>query len=133
VVLRTSRFFPEEDVVSAHVLAMSRAPELGFLRCIVSATTPFSREECAELLVDAPAVLAAHHPGYEAICQRRGWRMFSTLGRVYVNSRAREQLGWQPRHDFASVLRSLGADGPVLSSMARAIGSRGYHRSSPAS
>ena len=77
LVLRTSRFFPEadddenirrayeddnvkaneflyrradiEDVVSAHLLAMEKSPALGFGRYIVSATTPFSREDLAEL------------------------------------------------------------------------------------
>lgn len=86
VVLRTSRFFPEgddrddaraafadanlkvnellyrradiEDVVDAHVLAMERAPELGFARLIVTATTPFGPEDLAELRVDAPGVVA---------------------------------------------------------------------------
>jgi hypothetical protein len=77
VVLRTSRFFPEEDdseairdgfrndnakaneflyrrvdledVVSAHRLAMERAAAIGFGRYIVSATTPFTPEDLADL------------------------------------------------------------------------------------
>src|SRR5262245_30761605 len=79
LVLRTSRFFPEEDdhkdtrqayaddnikaneflyrrvdledVVSAHLLALEKAPELGFGRYIISATTPFTRDDLFELRV----------------------------------------------------------------------------------
>src|SRR3954451_23011470 len=91
LILRTSRFFPEpddreearaayddtnlkvcellfrrvdlEDVVSAHRCALERAPELGFGRYIVSATTPFTREDLAELRADAPAVVRRLYPG----------------------------------------------------------------------
>lgn len=73
LVLRTSRFFPEEDddkqtrqayedgnvkaneflyrrvdiadVVSAHLLAIEKAPSIGFGRYIISATTPFTPED----------------------------------------------------------------------------------------
>src|ERR671929_149149 len=93
-ILRTSRFFPEpddrdevrsayedanlkvnellyrrvdlEDVVSAHRLALERAPRIGFGRYIVSATTPFAPEDMAQLRVDAPAVVRRRCPGYEA-------------------------------------------------------------------
>ena len=71
IVLRTSRFFPEEDdnrairetyddanaktneylyrrvdvadVVAAHLLAIKKAPSIGFGRFIITATTPFKR------------------------------------------------------------------------------------------
>ncbi len=77
IVLRTSRFFPEEDddraareayaddnakaneylfrrvaiedVVDAHLLAIERAPAIGFGKYIISATTPFLPEDCAGL------------------------------------------------------------------------------------
>src|SRR5262245_17042444 len=77
LVLRTSRFFPEEDdheptrrayadenvkaneylyrrvdledVVSAHLLALEKAPSLGFGRYIISATTPFVLDDLAEI------------------------------------------------------------------------------------
>lgn len=155
LVLRTSRFFNEaddhketrlafadanikaneflyrrvdlEDVVSAHVCALERAPELGFGKFIISATTPFNESELAELRRDAAAVLARHCPDYLAEYQRRGWRMFDSLDRVYVNRLAREQLGWQPRHDFAHVLASLKSARDPRSPLAQAVGAKGYH------
>ncbi len=155
LVLRTSRFFPEadddreireayaddnvkaneylnrrvdlEDVVAAHVLALERAPAIGFGRYIVSATTPFATEDLAELRGHAPAVLARRVPDYEAEYARRGWRMFPGIDRVYVNERARRDLGWRPRHDFRTVLDRLKANADPRSPLARAVGSKGYH------
>jgi UDP-glucose 4-epimerase len=156
VVLRTGRFFPEEDdvpalreayddrnlkvneflyrradiedVVSAHLLAMERAPSMGFGRFIISATTPFEREDVAELAGDAPAVVARRVAGYEAEYRRRRWSMLPSVDRVYVNERARSELGWNPRYDFSGALRRLHADGDFRSPLAVAVGSKGYHR-----
>ena len=76
-----------QDVVDAHLLAMERAPALGFGRYIISATTPFGRDDAEALRRDAAAVLARRVPGYEAEYARRGWRMFPGIERVYVNAR----------------------------------------------
>ena len=141
LILRTSRFFPEaddrddvrasyedanlkvnellyrrvdlEDVVSAHLRALERAPEIGFGRYIISATTPFTRDHLAELRADAPAVVRRLFPGYEAVYERLGWRMFPSLERVYVNARAVRELGWSPRYDFGARARAArGRRGP---------------------
>ncbi len=155
VVLRTSRFFPEPDdeaaareayadanlkvnellyrrvdiadVVDAHLLALERAPALGFARYIVSATTPFAREDLAELRADAPAVVRRRVPSYADEYARRGWSMLPSIDRVYVNERARRELGWQPRYDFAAALERLCANEDFASPLARAVGSKGYH------
>ncbi|MBB4854946.1 hypothetical protein HNP40_002338 [Mycobacteroides chelonae] len=50
------------DVVEAHLLAPERAPDLGWAKQVVSATTPFSRTDIAQLRTDAPAVVARHFP-----------------------------------------------------------------------
>lgn len=155
VVLRTSRFFPEEDdnrtvreayadaniktneflhrrvdiedVVSAHLLAAQHAPSVGFAKYIISATTPFARQDAAELRNDAPRVVRRHVPDYEAEFARRGWNMIPGIDRVYVNDRARAELGWQPRHDFRALIARLRADEDIRSPLARKIGSKGYH------
>lgn len=155
VVLRTSRFFPEEDdnaamrngyadenmkaneflfrradiadVVSAHLVAVERAPALGWGRFVVSATTPFRREDLMRLRRDAPAVLAERVPAFGAVYRARGYAMFPGIDRVYSNERARRDLGWWPRYDFAAILEQLARREPIGSPLARQIGSKGYH------
>jgi hypothetical protein len=56
--------------------------------------------------------------------------MFPSIERVYVNERARTELGWRPRHDFGSIVERLGKGGEVASPLARTIGSKGYHAES---
>jgi nucleoside-diphosphate-sugar epimerase len=155
VVLRTSRFFPEEDdnravreayadanakvneflfrrvdladVVSAHLLAAEQAPRLGYRRYIISATTPFRPEDLIELRTNTPAVVRRRVPGFEAEYARRGWKMVPGIDRVYVNARARAELGWQPAYDFKSVLGCLRAEDDFQSPLAQVVGSKGYH------
>ncbi len=50
-----------------------------------------------------------------------------TIGRVYVNDRARNKLGWQPRYDFSHIINCLRAGDDVRSPLAQVIGSKGYH------
>ena len=57
----------------------------------------------------------------------RGWTMLPTIDRVYVNRRARDELGWKPRFDFACAIASLRQGGDIFSPLARAVGSKGYH------
>ena len=155
VVLRTSRFFPEgddradvrqaystenaqvnellyrrvdlEDVVSAHLLALDRAPALGFGRYVVSAPTPFSRDDLAELRTDAPAVVRRLFPAHEELYATRGWAMFPSVDRVYDSSAAQAALGWRPRYDFRHALDRLAVGEPVRSALAEQVGAKGYH------
>jgi len=155
LVLRTSRFFPEaddrpetreayddlnskvnellyrrvdlEDVVSAHLLALERAATLGFGRYIVSATTPFARDDLAELRADAAAVVRRLFPDCEAVYAERGWQLLPGIERVYVNERARRDLGWSPRWDFRVALDRLAAGEDPRSELALTVGAKGYH------
>ena len=155
IVLRTSRFFPErdaqqdardryglanaqvnellnrrvdiEDVVSAQRCAIERAAEIGFGRYIVSATSPFTCDELQALRDDLPAVVARHVPHYAAEYAKRDWVMALGDDRVYVNAKARNELGWRPKHDFASAIDSLRADGNHQSVLARQVGVKSYH------
>lgn len=157
IVLRTSRFFPEEDdnthtattyadgnikaneflyrrvdiedVVSAHLLAVDKAASIGFDRFIISATTPFTPSDLAALRTDAPSVLQRIFPEYEAVYASLGWKMFPEIDRVYVNTRALSALGWMPQHDFLHVLHRLKNSDDPRSALAREIGAKGYHKS----
>ena len=158
VILRTSRFFPEpddrdevrgayadlnvkvnellyrrvdiEDVVSAHQNALDRAPGIGFGRYIISATTPFTRADLGPIRKDLRAGLGRLYPDYEDLYAQRGWKMFPSIERVYVNERARRELGWSPRYDFRHALDSLAAGADPRSELARKIGAKGYHAES---
>ena len=66
-------------------------------------------------------------PGYAARYEALGWRMLPSIERVYVNDRARRELGWAPRYDFAHALELLGAGEDFRSPLARAVGTKGYH------
>jgi len=116
-----------EDVVSAHLRAMERAPSIGFGRYVISATTPFTPGDLQELRDGAGALVRRLFPDYEAEYARRGWRMFPGIERVYVNARARAELGWRPRYDFRRVLDALKADQDPRSPLAQTIGAKGYH------
>lgn len=156
LVLRTSRFFPEEDdsrlvreafcdanakaneylfrrvdiedAAEAHVLAIERAADIGFGKYIISATAPFDIADLPELRRDAPAVVRLKVPEYEVEYARRGWRMFDSVDRVYVNESARTDLGWRPKYDFQHIIGQLSAGEESGSLLARTVGSKGYHQ-----
>jgi nucleoside-diphosphate-sugar epimerase len=155
LILRTSRFFPEpddvedrrtayedlnlkvnellyrrvdlEDVVGAHLQALARAPALGFGRYIITATTPFTREDLESLRHDLPSAVRRRFGDYEDVYHERGWRMLPSIDRVYVNDRARRELGWLPTYDFRRALDLLAAGEDPRSPLALAVGTKGYH------
>jgi UDP-glucose 4-epimerase len=134
IILRTSRFFPEEDdmahaieqsgpntkcnellfrrltvedAAEAHVRALERAPAIGFDTFIVSAKTPFVPQDCEALIRDAPAVVARYYPEYREIYARLGWTMFDSIDRVYVATRSEERLGFVAKTGFREALLDL--------------------------
>jgi nucleoside-diphosphate-sugar epimerase len=155
VVLRISRFFPEDDdddnvrhgfssenakanellfrrvdladAVTACQRAAEQAERIGFGRYIISATTPFTPGDLSELREDARAVVRRLYPDYEAIYDLSGWRMFGSLGRVYVNALAREALRWEPKYNFRWVLDRIQAGEDTRSHLAAEVGTKGYH------
>jgi UDP-glucose 4-epimerase len=134
LVLRTSRFFPEEDdmahaiaqgaentkaneflfrrlsvedAAEAHAVALSKAKEIGFDTFIISSTTPFGREDRRELISDAPSVVARYFPDYRKLYDARGWTMFESIDRVYDSAKATRVLGFTCRTNFRQVLEAL--------------------------
>jgi UDP-glucose 4-epimerase len=155
IVLKTSRFFPEEDdmkhtmpdfsqesiaaqeflyrrvdiedVVTAHQLAIEHSKKIGFDKFIISATTPFQASDCQLLRKNAPEVIECYYPGAAKRFEELGWKMFQAFDRVYVNTKARTLLGWNPRYNFQTAMdRGRSAKGP-LSDLAYEIGRKGYH------
>jgi nucleoside-diphosphate-sugar epimerase len=132
IVLRTARFFPEEDdthdtlagenmkaneflhrrltvedCALAHLAALERAQAIGFGLYIVSAPTPFDRADSALLRTDAPAAIAHYFPDAAMLYAARGWTLPATIGRVYDAAAIERDLGFRCRTDFAAVLAAL--------------------------
>ncbi len=155
LILRTSRFFMEADdrrevrdayddenvkvneylyrrvdladAVDAHRAAIEHAGAIGFGRYIISATTPFAQSDTARLRSHAHDVVREREPRFDALYRARGWRMFPGLERVYVNEKARRELGWRPQVDFSAMLDRLERGDPIWSDLAQRVGSKGYH------
>jgi UDP-glucose 4-epimerase len=155
VILRTSRFFPEdddnattrakytaenlqanellhrradvEDIVSAHLLALRKAPEVGLRRYIISATTPFRQGDLVALRQVAAEVVDRIFPDCRSLYAARNWSLFAHIDRVYVNELAVKELGWRPQYDFRHVLDCLRMGVDFRSPLSRAVGSKGYH------
>ncbi|WP_373486928.1 NAD-dependent epimerase/dehydratase family protein [Blastomonas sp.] len=138
LVLRTGRFFPEdddtdralsgpnlkaneflnrrltvEDAASAHLAALDAPGMLGFQTFVLSAPPPFAREDAAELVRDAPSVIARYFPDAAALYAARGWRLPRYIDRVYDPTRAERLLHFRAATDFASVLRAMRAGSPM--------------------
>ena len=132
VVLRTGRFFPEdddthrelpgpnikaneflgrrltvEDAAEAHLAALERAPEIGFGTYVLAAPTPFAPDEAGALIEDARTVIARHFPQAEQLYARAGWHLPERIERVYDPRLAERELGFRCRTDFAVVLQAL--------------------------
>lgn len=132
IVLRTGRFFPEEDdtvralsgpnlkaneflnrpltvedAADAHVVALDRAPAVGFEIFVLSAPTPFIRSDAEALKRAAAKVIERHFPDAPVVYARLGWRLPTSIGRVYDASRIERVLGFRCATDFGRVLDAL--------------------------
>ncbi|MEO1151256.1 MAG: NAD(P)-dependent oxidoreductase [Pseudomonadota bacterium] len=154
IILRVSRFFPEDDdqasvrtqfsndnvkviellnrradladMVSAHFCAAQKAPTLGFDRFVISAPSPFSHDDLTALRTDAAAVIEDYHPCKDVMADRE-WSLPQTLDRVYSSARAQAHLDWVPRYTFGAALDALRRDQSPFSDVSRAVGAKGYH------
>jgi UDP-glucose 4-epimerase len=136
-VLRTSRFFPEqddtdnelsgenlkanellhrrltaEDAADAHVAALENPPA-GFEVFVISAPPPFARTDAEALKSDAARVVVGYFPDAAELYARRGWRLPASIGRVYDPGKAERLLGFRAATDFAAVLQALRTGAPL--------------------
>lgn len=155
IILKTSRFFPEvdddkiiresyidvntkaneflfrrvdiADIVEAHIIAKNKAQDIGFGKYIISANSPFIEPDLMDLQLNAPKVVAQYFPEYEDVYKKHSWKMFPRIGRVYVNLKARKELGWSPQYDFQHILNCLKSNIDYRSQLTQLIDSKGYH------
>jgi UDP-glucose 4-epimerase len=134
VILRTARFFPEEDDMAHEIIqsgANTKANEFLFrgspcrtprrptssrstARRRSASTpsssrrlTPFSPDDCEQLMEYAPLVVHRYFPRYREIYARRGWTMFDYIDRVYDSNKAMRRLGFVCQTDFGDILTQL--------------------------
>lgn len=157
LVLRTSRFFPEEDddedrrtamsdenlkvlelayrrcdiedIVSASVCAMNRAREVQWGKYIISAPPPFDDDEYTlDALNRSPAeVMTKILPEINAVFKGKGWKHLARIDRVYDPSRAMKQLGWEPKYTFEKTVGRLVRGEKWKSDLTARVGKKGYH------
>ncbi|GKZ70414.1 hypothetical protein AnigIFM50267_006059 [Aspergillus niger] len=143
LVLRTSRFFPEEDddedrpyrrcdiedIVSASVCSMRKAKDIRWGKYIISAPPPFSNDgSTLDALDRNPAgVIAKAFPEVDAIFKKKGWKHLTRIDRVYDSSKAVKELGWSPRYTFEKTMERLARDEQWRSDLTARVGKKGYH------
>lgn len=157
LVLRTSRFFPEEDdddesrarfaddnlkvcellyrrvdvadVVSAHVCAMREAKRIGWGKYIISAPPPFTKSDALlrSLDTDAAEAITKVRPLHAKMLLDRGWKLPTRLDRVYDSSKAIAELKWEPKYTFERALELVNEGKDWKSPLTEQVGKRGYH------
>jgi nucleoside-diphosphate-sugar epimerase len=157
LVLRTSRFFPEEDddedrraamgdenlkvlelayrrcdiedIVSASVCAMRKAKDIRWGKYIISAPPPFKNDALTlDALSRNPAeVVNKIFPDVDVVFKEKGWKHLARIDRVYDSSKAVEELGWKPKYTFGKTVERLLRGERWNSDLTARVGKRGYH------
>ncbi|PQK15092.1 hypothetical protein BB8028_0005g06080 [Beauveria bassiana] len=157
LVLRSSRFFTEEDddenrraeladanlkvlefayrrcdledLVNACVCGMEKAKSIGWGRYIISAPPLFPKDEkiLEALDADPAAVLRRVAPEAEKVFEKKGWGYLNRIDRVYDSSKAARELGWKPKYTFANMVAMVAQGQDWRSELARKVGKKGYH------
>jgi len=99
---RLHRGIDRRDVAEAHALGLDReGPPATY---VISAATPFEREDAEELLRDAAAVIERRCPGLTERLAANGWQPQRSIDRVYDSNLAQRELGFRPRFDIGACL-----------------------------
>jgi UDP-glucose 4-epimerase len=122
ICLRTARFFPEppelvalyrlyrgvdvRDAAAAHVLAVTNQ-DITFDVFNIAAQSPFQASDMPALLCDATSVLQNRVPAAIQFFTQRGWSLPTSIDRVYVIEKARQQLRYHPVYNFQTYISSL--------------------------
>lgn len=132
IILRTARFFPEDDdtfddlagpnlkanellnrrasvhdMARAHITALEQAHRVKFGLYLVSAPTPFSRADISLLKQDAASVICRKFPAAKKAYAKMGWQLPRSISRVYDGSRIERDLGFSYNTCFHDILKAI--------------------------
>lgn len=122
------------DVVDSCVAAMEKARIIGWGRYVISAPSPFPRDQniLRTLNSDAGAILKELLPKCTRVFQHKDWKFLSIMDRVYDSTKAQRELDWKPKFTFERALDKLATGEEWRSELAVRVGRRGYHTVSTA-
>jgi len=80
-----------------------------------------------DLQKDASKIVSHIYPEYADIYTQIGWKMLPKIDRVYVNAKARNELGWNPKYNFKYALHCLKMKKDFRSKLSIEVGIKGYH------
>lgn len=122
ICLRTARFFSESpelmalyrlyrgvdvrDVAAAHVLAVTNQ-DLLFEVFNIAAHSPFRESDMPALLQDAVSVFQERVPEAVPFFAQHGWKLPTSIDRVYVIEKAIQRLRDQPVYSFQKYISSF--------------------------
>lgn len=138
IILRTARFFPEEDdtlrdlsgpnlkaneflnrrasvrdMARSHIAALERAGDIGFGLYIVSAPTPFSRTDVRRIKEDVASVIGEMFPEAQNLYGTAGWQFPRSIGRIYDGSLITRELDFQYETTFSTILSAMQGGKPA--------------------
>lgn len=99
---RLHRGIDRRDVAEAHALALARSGSPATY--IINASTPFERDDCEQLMHDAPALIERRCPGLIDRMAANGWHPPYSIDRVYHGELALRELDFAPRFGIESCL-----------------------------
>ncbi len=71
----------------------------------VAARSPFLQSDIGALRRDVVVVLRERAPGIIRLFAQRGWKLPTSIDRVYVIEKAERYLGYRPLHNFDEYLQ----------------------------
>lgn len=100
----------ERDVASAVLAALERADAgLPFGAYNIMSALPYTDDDARDLRTDPMAVVRRHWPDAEGLMERADATPWGPVHNWYDVTRARSDLGWQPRWNFTEFLEAVRA------------------------
>ncbi|SEO53474.1 Nucleoside-diphosphate-sugar epimerase [Mucilaginibacter gossypiicola] len=105
---RLYRGLDERDGAEGLRLALEQTfPEFEIFN--ITSSSPFNKDELAQLKHDPASVIKKHYPQAETVYQSKGWALPKSIDRVYVSDKAKRYFGYEPKFTFDYLLNNFEA------------------------